>query len=142
MLVFQLVTTVALVSLLPTLVIFEVWSQSRALQAETRTAKLRIEVPNANGQLRLGMFVNAQVGEAEARPGVLIPKSALQAVGDATVVYVADPRDEGRYVERRVQVANSADGQVLVVSGLQAGDRVVTEGAFFLRAESERSGRR
>jgi cobalt-zinc-cadmium efflux system membrane fusion protein len=112
------------------------------VQAETRTAKLRIEVPNANGQLRLGMFVNAQVGEAEPRPGVLIPKSALQAVGDDTVVYVADPGEEGRYMERRVEVANSTDGQALVVSGLQAGDRVVTEGAFFLRAESERRGRR
>ena len=108
------------------------------VQAETRTAKLRIEVPNAGERLRLGMFVDAQVGESEPRSGVLIPKAALQAVGSDTVVYVADAQQEGRFTERKVEVTSSTDGQSLVIAGLQAGDRVVTGGAFFLRAERER----
>ena len=108
------------------------------VQPETRTAKLRIEVPNAGERLRLGMFVDAEVGESESRPGVLVPKSALQAVGSDTVVYVADATEAGRFIERKVEVAPSTDGQSLVVAGLQAGDRVVTDGAFFLRAERER----
>ncbi len=108
------------------------------VQPETRTAKLRIELPNAGERLRLGMFVDAQVGESEPRSGVLVPKAALQAVGSGTVVYVADERENGRFVERKVEAAPSADGQSLIVAGLQAGDRVVTEGAFFLRAERER----
>lgn len=108
------------------------------VQPETRTAKLRIEVPNAGERLRLGMFVDAQVGETEPRSGVLIPKAALQPVGSDTVVYVVDEREEGRFVERKVDVAHSTEGQSLIVAGLQAGDRVVTDGAFFLRAERER----
>jgi cobalt-zinc-cadmium efflux system membrane fusion protein len=108
------------------------------VQSETRTAKLRIEVPNAGERLRLGMFVDAQVGESEPRAGVLIPNAALQAVGSDTVVYVADAQQEGRFMERKVEVTSSTDGQSLVVAGLQAGDRVVTDGAFFLRAERER----
>ncbi len=108
------------------------------VQPETRTAKLRIEVPNAGERLRFGMFVDVQLGESEPRAGVLIPKAALQAVGSDTVVYVADGREEGRFVERKIDVAPSADGQSLVVTGLQAGERVVTDGAFFLRAERER----
>lgn len=108
------------------------------VQPETRTAKLRIEVPNAGRRLRLGMFVEAEVGEAESRSGVLVPKSALQAVGSDTVVYVADEREEGRFLERKVDVAHTTDGQALIVAGLEDGDRVVTSGAFFLRAERER----
>ncbi len=108
------------------------------VQAETRTANLRIEVPNAGERLRLGMFVDAQVGESEARTGILVPTSAVQAVGSDTVVYVADAQQEGRFTERKVDVTPSTDGQSLVVAGLQAGDRVVTDGAFFLRAERER----
>ena len=112
------------------------------VQPETRTAKLRIEVPNAGERLRLGMFVDAQVGESEPRAGVFVPKAALQAVGSDTVVYIADAREPGRFIERTVEVAHSTDGQSLVVSGVQAGDRVVTDGAFFLRSERERSVRR
>ena len=108
------------------------------VQPETRTAKLRVEVPNAGRRLRLGMFVEAEVGEAESRSGVLVPKSALQAVGTDTVVYVADEREEGRFLERKVDVAYSTDGQALIVAGLEDGDRVVTSGGFFLRAERER----
>jgi cobalt-zinc-cadmium efflux system membrane fusion protein len=112
------------------------------VQADTRTAKLRIEVPNGSGQLRLGMFVNAQVGEDAARSGVLVPKGALQAIGSDTVVYVVDPADTSRFVERKVEVAHTTDGQALIVTGLRAGERVVADGAFFLRAERERSVRR
>jgi len=108
------------------------------VEPETRTAKLRIEVPNAGERLRLGMFVDAQVGESESRSGVLVPTSALQEIGSDTVVYVADAQQEGRFAERKVEVTSSTDGQSLVVAGLQAGDRVVTDGAFFLRAERER----
>jgi cobalt-zinc-cadmium efflux system membrane fusion protein len=108
------------------------------VQPETRTAKLRIEVPNAGERLRLGMFVDAQVGETESRSGVLVPKSALQPLGSDTVVFVADENQDGLFHERKVEVAHSTDGQALVVSGLSDGDRVVTDGAFFLRAERER----
>jgi RND family efflux transporter MFP subunit len=108
------------------------------VQPETRTAKLRIEVPNAGERLRLGMFVDAQVGESESRAGVLVPKSALQPIGSDTVVFVADESQDGLFHERKVEVAHSTDGQALVVSGLRDGDRVVTDGAFFLRAERER----
>jgi len=111
------------------------------VQPETRTAKLRIEVPNGGGQLRLGMFVNAEVGESESRSGVLVPKTALQTIGSDTVVYVTDAED-GRFLERKVEVAHATNGQALVVTGLQPGERVVTDGAFFLRAERERTARR
>jgi membrane fusion protein, heavy metal efflux system len=108
------------------------------VQPETRTAKLRVEVPNQSGRLRLGMYVDAHIGEGSPRQGLFVPKSAVQIVGSGTVVYVAIDAQQGRFVERPVEIGTGNGDRVLVVSGLHAGDAVVTDGVFFLRAESER----
>jgi RND family efflux transporter MFP subunit len=108
------------------------------VQQETRTAKLRVEVPNPSGQLRFGMYVDAHVGEASVRKGVFVPKAALQMMGADTVVYLADDTQSGRFIERKVEVGDTTGDQALVVAGLQPGDTVVTGGVFFLRAERER----
>jgi membrane fusion protein, heavy metal efflux system len=108
------------------------------VQPETRTAKLRVEVPNQSGRLRLGMYVDAHIGEGSPRQGLFVPKSAVQIVGSETVVYVAVDGQQGRFVERPVEIGSENGDRALVVSGLQAGDAVVTDGVFFLRAESER----
>ncbi|MSO83345.1 MAG: efflux RND transporter periplasmic adaptor subunit [Acidobacteria bacterium] len=108
------------------------------VQVETRTAKLRVEVPNPGGQLRLGMYVDALVGEASSQHGVFVPKGAVQLVGSDSVVYLADLAQPGRFIERKVEVGNAGGDQALVVSGLQPGDPVVAEGVFFVRAALER----
>jgi cobalt-zinc-cadmium efflux system membrane fusion protein len=112
------------------------------VQPETRTAKLRVEVPNQSGRLRLGMYVDAQVGEGSPRKGLFVPKSAVQIVGSETVVYVAVDAQQGRFAERPVEIGSENGDRVLVLSGLQEGDAVVTDGVFFLRAERERMQRR
>ena len=113
------------------------------VRAETRTAKLRIEVPNSSGRLRLGMYVEAEIGESE-RQALLVPKAAVQVVGNRSVVYVTTENDPGRFVERHVEVESSSGDRVAVLSGLEPNERVVTEGVFFVRAEAERlrGGRR
>ena len=106
------------------------------VQTETRTAKLRAEVPNAGNRLRFGMFVDASIGARSARPVVMVPKGAVQIVGTQSVVYVST--GPGRFVQRDVTVGDAMGNEVAVSSGLEPGDAVVTEGAFFLRAEHER----
>jgi hypothetical protein len=69
-----------------------------------------------------------------------IPASAIQIVGDRSVVYVA--QGGGRFAERGVQLGDAVGDQRQVRSGLSPGDRVVVEGSFFLRAETERTGLR
>ena len=112
------------------------------VDAATRTAKIRIEVPNAGGELRLGMYANVVVGgvAGTAAPGVA--REAVQNVGDRTVVYLADPRQPGKFVEREVRLGQASGGQVEVISGIQPGDIVVTRGSFYVRAERERLGLR
>ena len=106
------------------------------VQPETRTAKLRAEVPNGGSRLRLGMFVDVSIGARMSRPVVMVPKGAVQTIGAQSVVYVST--GPGRFVQREVTVGDTMGNDIAVSSGLEAGDAVVTEGAFFLRAEHER----
>lgn len=114
------------------------------VRPETRTAKIRVEVPNLGQRLRLGMYAEVQV----ATPGVntesiVVPRSAVQTIGDRTVVYLADTGQPGRFIEREVGLGQASEGDdVVVVSGVQRGDPVVTSGSFSLRAERERQGLR
>jgi RND family efflux transporter MFP subunit len=108
----------------------------------TRTAKLRIEVPNPRGQLRLGMFADVSIEGAESTSTTSIPRAAVQNVDNRTVVYLADPKQAGRFIEREVHLGDSSGSHVDVVSGLQHGDTVVSDGSFFVRAERERLGLR
>ncbi len=109
------------------------------VEAQTRTAKLRVEVPNAGNRLRLGMFVDVSIAERSPRPVVLIPKAALQTVGTQSVVYVAANGEPGRFMPREVLAGDTIGNQVAVLKGVEPGDLVVTDGAFFLRAEHERT---
>jgi RND family efflux transporter MFP subunit len=109
----------------------------------TRTARLRVEVPNRGGRLRLGMYANVRVQPANAETAIpVIPRTALQQIGDRTVVYIASSSGEGPFIEREVRLGASDGDRVEVLSGLVSGDLIVTRGSFFLRAERERLGLR
>jgi cobalt-zinc-cadmium efflux system membrane fusion protein len=105
----------------------------------TRTAKVRVEVPNPDQALRLGMFVTLHFQSGAGQRVMLVPRAAVQAVGERTVVYVAADDAEGRFTERAVKLGPAAGEFVQVVEGLRPGERVVTEGSFFLRAEAART---
>jgi hypothetical protein len=109
---------------------------------ETRTAKVRVEVPNPRGDLRLGMYADVVVTGAPGASVPVVPRSAVQNVGDRTVVYLANPKEPGKFTEREVRLGNASGEQVEVTAGVQPGDAVVTEGSFFVRAERERLGLR
>lgn len=107
------------------------------VDTSTRTAKVRIEVPNDAEALRLGMFVNVGLETAGVERRVLAPHSAVQSVGEHRAVYVAV--GEGRFVERAVKVGTAVGDHVEIVEGLKGGERIVNEGSFFLRAEAART---
>ena len=113
------------------------------VRSETRTARIRVEVPNPRQQLRLGMYADVQVTTPGTKTqSILVPRSAVQNVADRPVVYLADPQSQGRFIERELRLGELSGDQAVVVSGLQTNDRVVTVGSFALRAERERLGLR
>jgi cobalt-zinc-cadmium efflux system membrane fusion protein len=109
---------------------------------ETRTAKVRVEVPNPRSELRLGMYADVVVTGAPGPSVPVVPRSAVQNVGDRTVVYLANPKEPGKFTEREVRLGDASGEQVQITAGLHPGDLVVTEGSFFVRAERERLGLR
>ena len=112
------------------------------LNPDTRTAQLRVAVPNRGSLLRLGLYAEMQVGDEASAERVMVPRAAVQVIGDRSVIYLADSTATGRFIEREVRVGVAADDQVEIVSGLHSGDSVVVKGSFALRAERERLGLR
>ncbi len=108
--------------------------------SETRSALVRVETPNPGGRLRLGMFLEMVVEDAAPARLLLVPRSAVQTIGSITVVYVVDADQPGRFIERPVRLGPASGDDVAVIGGLADGERVVTAGAFFLRAVRDRLG--
>jgi len=109
---------------------------------ESRTTKVRVEVSNPHYDLRLGMLAEAQIQASNSTSVAFIPRIAVQNVADRSFVYVAKPGAPGQFMEREVLVGQPSGERIQVVSGVVAGDKVVTEGSFFMRAERERLGLR
>ena len=101
---------------------------------QARTAKARIEVPNADGRLRLGMYVSVSFTTPGAST-VVVPRSAVQAIGDRQVVFVPAGNEDGKFIQRQVRLGSTIGDNYAVLSGLKPGETIVTEGSFFLRAE-------
>jgi cobalt-zinc-cadmium efflux system membrane fusion protein len=101
--------------------------------ANTRTTRARLELANADGALRPGMFADMLVEAPEAASG-LVPTSALLARRDETFVFVESK--PGHFEQRKVQAGVQTGDHVVVLSGLVPGERVVTRGAILLDAEA------
>ena len=109
------------------------------VDAAARTAKVRVEVLNRNNELRLGMFVTATFQTGTAQRMMLVPRNAVQSVGERTVVYMPVEGEEGKFVERPVKLGPPVGDFIQVLEGLKPGDKVVTDGSFSLRAEATRT---
>ena len=68
----------------------------------------------------------------------VVPKQAIQTVGPTSVVYVPVEGEAGRFLQRTVKIGDEATSGFRVLEGLKAGETVVTDGSFLLRAEALR----
>ena len=105
------------------------------MRAETRTARVRIEVPNPDGRLKTDMYADVlfQVG-GNGIPITAVPAGAIIDSGTRQVVLVA--KGEGRFEPRAVKLGRRGDGYVEIVEGLAVGEEVVTSATFLIDAES------
>ncbi|MEX0742144.1 MAG: DUF3347 domain-containing protein, partial [Phycisphaeraceae bacterium] len=110
----------------------------------TRTAEVRVDVPNAEGALKPGMYVSGAVHAEGEEAVVMVPRSAVLMTGRRGVVYVQLPRDEeaeddrtvfeGRLVVLGPRSGKDGDWQV-IHEGIDPGEMVVTNGNFKLDSE-------
>jgi cobalt-zinc-cadmium efflux system membrane fusion protein len=109
----------------------------RQVDPESRTIPVRIDVTNTSGLLRPGMSATAVLPVGEAGGRVLtVPVAAVQRVGNEWCVFL--PKDDRTFEIRRIGRGRDLGGEVEVLTGLGAGDTVVVEGAFLLKAQAER----
>jgi cobalt-zinc-cadmium efflux system membrane fusion protein len=107
---------------------------SSVVDPETRTVKVRTEVPNPDRRLKPDMFANVQIITDLHRTAISIPQSAVLDDGGKSVVFVAEGTG---YTKRGVNTGIQGNGRVEIIEGLQAGDKVVVKGNYLLLQQSK-----
>jgi cobalt-zinc-cadmium efflux system membrane fusion protein len=106
------------------------------LDPATRSMRLRVTVPNPDKVLKPEMFALVLVYGAAMPDVVTVPLAAVQNGGIDPVVFVR--RDDRQFEARAVKVGEESGEVVVIHDGLQAGEQVVTKGAFVLKSEAEK----
>ncbi|MFN7020026.1 MAG: efflux RND transporter periplasmic adaptor subunit [Phycisphaerales bacterium] len=119
---------------------------SADLNEATRTAQVRVEVDNAKGLLRPGLFARAEIigatsgAEGGKSAGVLaVPESAIQMIEGKTVVFVPFTEKPNTFLKRPVTVGEAVGGMLPVFYGLREGEPIVIAATFILKAELGKS---
>ena len=102
-------------------------------QEQTRTLKVRIELPNPGLRLRPGMFATVHLA-APSRNALLAPAEAVIRTGKRSLVMVA--RDNGGYEPAEVEIGRESGGRIEILGGLNEGERVVASGQFLIDSEA------
>ncbi len=106
------------------------------VEAKTRTVKARLVFENADFELRPDMYVNVRLQGQAMTDALVVPQEAILHSGEKQTVFVA--LDEGKFEPRQIKIGlQDGAGQVQVLQGLLAGERVVTSAQFMLDSESK-----
>jgi cobalt-zinc-cadmium efflux system membrane fusion protein len=109
----------------------------REVERESRTIPIRINVQNPAGLLRPGMSASAGVPVGESGAAILaVPVGSVQRVRNEWCVFL--PKETGAFEIRQIGRGRDLGGEVEVLSGLKAGETVVVDGAFLLKAQAEK----
>ena len=102
------------------------------VETESRTLEVRIEVANADGRLKPGMFADVEIATTALQDVLVISDQALQTLEDEQIVFVA--LSDTKFEKRVIKTGLEQHGRVQVLEGLKEGERVVTEGSFILKS--------
>jgi cobalt-zinc-cadmium efflux system membrane fusion protein len=109
----------------------------KEVSRESRTIPVRIEIANPGGVLRPGMSASAAVPVGAAEGTMLtVPVAAVQRVRNEWCVFL--PKESGVYEIRKIGRGRDLGNEVEVLSGLQAGEKIVVDGAFLLKSQAEK----
>ncbi len=107
------------------------------LEASTRTAEVRIELPNPDETMLPGMFIQVEI-ESSRGAGtttLAVPDGAVMNVEGRSSVFVPTAPGGSVFCKHEVEIGTPVGDQIPVLAGLAAGDLVVVAGAFLLKAE-------
>lgn len=101
---------------------------------DSRTGRVRLELPNPDGRLKPGMYARVDLEIPSEESVLVVPRSAVLATGERSLVFVQAA--DGALVPREVTPGRAAGREVEILDGLEAGERVVSSAAFLVDAES------
>jgi Cu(I)/Ag(I) efflux system membrane fusion protein len=101
---------------------------------DTRTARVRVELPNPDTALLPDMYVDAEIDTADSVPVLAVPDSAVLDTGARQAVLV--DKGDGRFEPRKVELGRRGGGYIELRDGLAEGEAVVTSANFLIDAES------
>ena len=104
------------------------------VDADTRTVRVRTEVPNGDGRLKPDMFANVEIITAAKRTALSIPLSAVLDDGGKSYVFIQDGKD---YAKKEVTLGLKSDDRVEITDGIKEGDKVVVKGNYLLMEQSK-----
>ena len=107
----------------------------RTVDPRTGTIKVRASFPNASNRLRPGQFARVRVAAEERPDAILVPQVAVQELQSAKYVLVVGA--DNKIAQRTIKVSDRYEDSYIVVEGLTAGERVVTEGLQKVRPGME-----
>jgi Cu(I)/Ag(I) efflux system membrane fusion protein len=105
-----------------------------ALNPETRTAKVRFEIPNPHGKLKPEMYANVEI-KVHLGQKLTVPEGAIIDTGLRQLAII--DKGNGYFEPREVKVGSKVDNYYEVIKGLKAGERVVTSANFLIDSESK-----
>jgi cobalt-zinc-cadmium efflux system membrane fusion protein len=109
----------------------------QSVDPDSRTVAVRIDLANREGLLRPGMSATAWLPVGEQGTLLAVPAAAVQRVRDRWCVFI--PKDDRTFEIRPIGRGRDIAGEVEILSGVRAGEPIVVDGAFLLKAETERS---
>lgn len=104
------------------------------LDAETRTARVRMELPNPSLRIKPGMYATIRVTGLGRARALSVPRSAVLSTGERNLVFVKRP--DGMLEPRLVTLGMTTDDRIEILRGIAAGDTVVASATFLVDAES------
>src|SRR5258705_1279524 len=104
------------------------------LMAETRTARIRIELPNPDEALRPDMYADVEIATGTEPPALTVSSSAVIDSGERQIVLL--DKGDGRFEPREVKIGRRGAGRVEIKEGLAENDKVVVSANFLIDAES------
>ena len=110
-----------------------VYAIEPGIEATSRTLQLRARAANPDNLLRPGSFANIELPLTEIKDALLVPTEAVVPVQNGKKVFVTE---NGKAKEVMIETSTRTEKDVLVTSGLQAGDTVLTTGIMMLRPGS------
>jgi membrane fusion protein (multidrug efflux system) len=107
----------------------------RIVDPTTGTMKVEASFPNPGSYLRPGQFARVRVAVAEKENAILVPQRAVQELQGAKTVMVVD--QENKALVRTIKLGEKVDKDVIVIEGLNPGERVIVEGMQKVRPGSQ-----